>query len=255
MTSQVPYSVPRAQPFYGPPPYAYRGCPQLIVLFRSSEEAIRELVPEPMVPNADDLAFLMIGSMVTDEFGTYDEAILAVPASAGGVQGNHVVFHFVSTDKPMAAGREIMGWPKKLAELDWRAEGDAVTASCTRDGQPLIRARGEMDGSIDPSALPLSPTWLNLKVIPSVLPDAPPDVAQLTGVTLTDLKVEEARGGRASLELSSTATDPVSRLEVHEVVGAVVCRLSFDLPAGFVAHDYLGAGALAPALTGVGDAS
>lgn len=239
MSADIPYSLPRAASTYGPPPYAYRSCPQLIVVFRSSTEAIRSLVPEPLVPNPDDLAFLMIGTMRTDEFGDYNESIVAVPSALGDQIGNHVVFHHLDAEKPMVAGREIMGWPKRLAEIEWSEQGGRVTATASRDGHTLIRATAELSGLALPEDLTLSPTWLNLKVIPSVVDGAPPDVAQITATTLRDIGITEARRGSATLQFASTAADPVGRLEVHEVVGAVHAELSFDLPGGAVLHDYL----------------
>jgi acetoacetate decarboxylase len=237
--TDIPFSIPRSRPLYGPPPYAYRGCPQLIVVFRSSTEALRELVPTPMTPNPDDLAFLMIGTMVTDEFGTYREAIVAVPSTVNGVTGNHVVFHYVEDDKPMAAGRELMGWPKKLGDIRWTATERHVAATCERAGVTLIRASASLLGPASQEQLQLNPTWLNLKVIPSVVEGAPPDVAQITAMTLRDIGIEDAHAGPAELDFSSTADDPLEMLDVHEVIGGVFCRLSFDLPGGTVAHDYL----------------
>jgi acetoacetate decarboxylase len=235
----LPYSLPMAAPTYGRPPYAYRRCPQLIVVFRSTTAAIRALVPEPLVPNGDDLAFLMIGTMRTDEFGDYNESIVAVPAALGDRVGNHVVFHHVEADDPMVAGREIYGWPKRFAEIRWSEAAGRVTATATRGGVALVRATADLEGPARPEDLALSPTWLNLKVIPSVGDGAPPDVAQITSMTLLDLKVDGAHRGPATLEFSSTAADPVGRLEVHDVLGAIHARLSFDLPAGEVVHDYL----------------
>ena len=239
MHPELPYSIPRSRPLYGPPPYAYRECPQLIVVFRSSETALRELVPVPITPNAHDLAFLMIGSMVTDEFGTYNEAIVAVPSSVNGIGGNHVVFHYVEGDRPMAAGREIMGWPKKFGDIRWTSGDGRVEASCAREGSTLIRAGAELVGPARPEDLQLDPTWLNLKVIPSVVDGAPPDVAQITAMTLLDVSVADAQAGPATIEFSSTADDRLEALEIHEVIGGIFCRLSFDLPGGSVAHDYL----------------
>lgn len=243
MPADIPYSLPRVAPTYGKPPYAYRSCPQLIVVFRSSTEAIRTLVPYPLVPNPDDLAFLMIGTMRTDEFGDYNESIVAVPTTLGDRVGNHVVFHHVDAEKPMVAGREIAGWPKRLAEVEWSEEDDRVTATTIRDGSTLIRATAQMVEPARPEDLTLSPTWLNLKVIPSVVDGAPPDVAQISATTLLDVTIAEARRGTATLEFASTAADPVGRLEVHEVIGAVHAELSFDLPGGEVLHDYLTTGA------------
>jgi acetoacetate decarboxylase len=239
VSGDIPYSLPRPAPTYGRPPYAYRRCPQLLVVFRSSEASLRALVPEPLTPNSDDLAFLMIGTMRTDEFGDYSESILAVPAGVGEHLGNFVVFHHVDAEKPMVAGREIMGWPKRLGEVTWAEEAGRITGTATRDGVALVRAVAELAGPARPEDLTLSPTWLNLKVIPSVADGAPPDVAEITATTLRDVEVAEARRGTATLELASTAADPVGRLEVHEVVGAVHALLSFDLPGGEVVHDYL----------------
>jgi len=237
--SDLPYSLPRPGPTYGPPPYAYRSCPQLIVVFRSSAGAIRALVPEPLVPNDHDLAFLMIGTMRTDEFGDYSESIIAVPAAFDGITGNFVVFHHVDAEKPMVAGREIMGWPKRLAAVSWSESEGRLEATASRDGTALVRATAELMEPAGPEDLTLSPTWLNLKLIPSVADGARPDVAQITATTLLDVSADAGRRGRATLELTSTASDPVSRLEVHEVVGAVHAELSFDLPGGEVVHDYL----------------
>jgi acetoacetate decarboxylase len=248
--SDLPFSIPRTRPLYGPPPYAYRGCPQLIVVFRSSGSAIRRLVPEPLEPNADDVAFLMIGSMVTDEFGTYGEAIVAIPSRIGEVTGSHVVFHYVEGDKPMAAGRELMGWPKKAGDIEWAEAGGRVTATCARDGESLIAATAELVQPAADEDLQLDPTWLNLRVIPSAGGDGRPDIAQITATTLRDITVEDARKGPASIRLGSTATDPLEMLDVHEVVGAVFCRLSFDLPGAEVVHDYLSAPAGASAAAG-----
>jgi acetoacetate decarboxylase len=221
-------------------------------VFRSSAETLRALVPEPLMPNPHDLAFLMIGSMLTDEFGDYAESIVAVPSSLGARSGNHVVFHHVDAEKPMIAGREIMGWPKRFGEVRWSEENGRIDASTTRDGRTLIRATAEMVGPAGPEHLTLSPTWLNLKLIPSADGGSVPDVAQITDTTLLDVAVADARHGTATLEFESTADDPVGGLEVDEVIGAVHALLSFDLPGAEVVHDYLtGQTTSVPAAAGV----
>ena len=262
MSAEMPYSLPRVAPSYGAPPYAYRRCPELIVVFRSSAETLRALVPEPLEPNPSDLAFLMIGSMLTDEFGAYAESIVAVPSTLGARSGNHVVFHHVNAEKPMIAGREIMGWPKRLGDVRWSEDNGRIEASTTRDGRTLIRATADMVGPAGPEHLALFPTWLNLKLIPSADGGAVPDVAQITDTTLLDVSVAEARYGTATLEFESTADDPVGRLEVNEVLGAVHALLSFDLPGAEVVHDYLAgrpasvpAGAAVALLGAAGDSS
>ena len=237
------YSIPAAAPSYGPLPYLYRGCPQLLVPFRTTAEVTRALVPQPLVPNADDLMFLMIGQMNSDEFGVNREAFIAVPASCGRLTGNFAVALYLDDDDAIASGREVWGWPKKAARLRIEEEGGVVTASAERAGVEIIRARLEIAGPADPDQLRFDPTWFNLKLIPSVVPDAPPEVMQITSTTLANVRVLELRAGATTVGFGSAPSDPLAELlEVREDLGGVHLRLDCDLMLGEVVHDYLAAG-------------
>jgi acetoacetate decarboxylase len=238
--TEVAYSIPMATPFYGPPPYLYRGCPQLVVPFLTTPEAARRLVPEPLVPNPDDLMFLMIGQMNSDEFGTNREAFLAVPSSFGAMTGNYAVALYLDNDAAIASGREVWGWPKKAAHFDIEEDDGVLTAAATRDGVEIIRARLEVAGPAEPADLSLNPTWFNLKLIPSIVEGAPPEVMQITSTTLENVRVSDMRRGQASVFLANAEFDPLAELiEVREVLGGVHFRLDCDLTLGEVIHDYL----------------
>lgn len=241
------YSIPVVAPLYGPLPYLYRGCPQLLVPFLTTARAARRLVPKPLVPNPDDLMFLMIGRMDSDEFGTNREAFLAVPSRLGALEGNYAVALFLDNDVAIAAGREVWGWPKKAAEFSGGEEDGVVTATAARDGVEIIRARLEVAGPAEPEDLRLNPTWFNLKLIPSIVPGAPPDVMQLTATTLENVRVSDLRAGAASVAFASTASDPLADLiEVREVLGGMHFLLDCDLTLGEVIHDYLESEPAAP---------
>ncbi|HSJ73684.1 MAG TPA: acetoacetate decarboxylase family protein [Miltoncostaeaceae bacterium] len=236
------YSIPAAAPSYGPTPYLYRGCPQLLVPFRTTAQGARRLVPEPLVPNPHDLMFLMIGEMNSDEFGINREAFLAVPSSFGALGGNYAVALYLDDDAAIASGREVWGWPKKAARFGLAERDGAVTATVTRDRVDIIRARLEIAGPAEPDDLRLDATWFNLKLIPSIVPDASPEVMQITSTTLENVRVSDARRGEASVAFASTASDPLADLiEVRDVVGGVHFVLDCDLVLGEVIHDYLAA--------------
>jgi acetoacetate decarboxylase len=239
------YSVPVVAPSYGPLPYRYRGCPQLLVIFRTAPEVIQKLVPEPLVPNGDDVMFLMIGQMNSDEFGVNCEAFLAVPSSFGALEGNYAVVLYLDNDAAIASGREVWGWPKKAARFGIAEADGVVTATAARGGVEIIRARLEVAGSSPPGDLRLNPTWFNTKLIPSIVPGAPPDVMQITSTTLENVGVSDLRAGEASVAFASAPADPLADLiEVREVLGGVHFLLDCDLMLGEVVHDYLlGAGA------------
>jgi acetoacetate decarboxylase len=238
----LPYSIPVAAPLYGRVPYLYRGCPQLLVPFRTTPQVARGLVPEPLIPNPDDLMFLMIGQMNSDQFGTNREAFLAVPSSFGALEGNYAVALYLDNDAAIASGREVWGWPKKAAHFGITEDDGAVMAMATRDGVEIIRVRLEVAGPAEPKELRLNPTWFNLKLIPSIVPDAPPEVMQITSTTLENVRVSDLRGGQASLAFASTGSDPLADLiEVREVLYGMHFRLDCDLTLGEVIHDYLAA--------------
>jgi acetoacetate decarboxylase len=211
-----------------------------VIPFRTTPQASRRLVPEPLRPNDDDVMFLMIGQMNSDEFGDNREAFLAVPSSFGALSGNYAVVLYLDSGAAIASGREVWGWPKKEAAFRLGERNGIFTASVERGGAEIIGATVEITGPASPSQLELDPTWFNLKLIPSVLPGLPPDVKQITSTTLQNVRVEEVRVGVADLRFQSTPADPLAELiEVREVLPGIHLSLDCDLTLGEVLHDYL----------------
>jgi acetoacetate decarboxylase len=232
-------SLPSAAPYYPRPPFLYRDCPVVVVTARSTPPALRRLVPDPLVPNPDDLVVLVIGRLHNDRLGAYGEAILGVPCALGTRTGTFAVALYLDRPSCIVGGREIWGWPKKDATLRLDMSRGIASAGATRDGVEIIRAEVETTGPAGPTDLRLDPTWFNLKLIPSVTDGGPPDVMQLTETTFGNVGVREARTGVACLGFADTVADPLASLiPVCEVVGGVVLRLDFDLLDGVVVHDY-----------------
>jgi acetoacetate decarboxylase len=234
------FTTPVVSPLYGPLPYAYRGCPQLVVVFRSTARSTARLVPPPLVANEDDLMFVMIGEMHSDEFGTNREAFVAVPVTLGDLRGNFAVVLYLDDVAAVASGREVWGWPKKDASLTRLATDRLVSASASRGGVELIDARLDVAGPAGPDDLRLDPTWFNLKLIPSVEEGAPPDVHQITATTLQNVRIHDPVAGAATLRFGDGPADPLAELiDVREVLGGVAFGLDCDLTLGRVVHDHL----------------
>ena len=243
--STDPYTVPAAAPLYPPPPYTYRDCPLLVVPFVAGPGVVRRLVPPPLEPNPDDIAYIAVGHLHNDRLGSTHEAFVVVPSSDGTRNGNFAVFLYLENDACVTSGREIWGWPKKLAEIAFRDDDAGVAASVCRGGTTLIEAGLADCEDAPPDELALSPVWFNHKIIPSVVEGAPPDVSQVTATTFADLEVRDVRRGRASLRLADTPQDPLAALlGVREILGGHRMTLSFRLLHGEIVHD-----ALAPAGT------
>lgn len=240
MTTDGPYTVPAAAPLYPPPPYTYQDCPLVVVPFVAGPGVVRRLVPEPLEPNDDDIAYIAIGHLHNDKLGSTREAFVVVPSSDGAREGNFAVVLYLENDACVTSGREIWGWPKKLAEVGYEDGEAGVAASVRRGGVTLIEAGlGDMEDAT-PADLALSPVWFNHKIIPSVVEGARPDVSQVTATTFADLQVRDVRRGRSTLRLADTAEDPLaSLLGVREVLDGHRMTLSFRLLNGEVVHDHL----------------
>ena len=237
------YTVPAVSPLYPPPPYRYRDCPLMIVPFVAEPGVTRRLVPEPLQPNPDDVAYVAIGHMHNDRLGSTREAFIVVPSSDGVRSGNYSVFLYLENDACITSGREIWGWPKKLAEISFAEDAHGVRAGVRRGGTELLRA--SLDGLEDASAedLDLSPVWFNQKIIPSVVEGAPPEVSQITATTFEGIEVSDVRRGRARLHLDGTADDPLAGLiGIRQVLDGHRMTMSFRLLHGEIVHDYLSDG-------------
>jgi len=225
-----------------------------VVPFRTAPGVTRGLVPEPLVPNADDLMLMMIGPMHNHALGSTTEAFIAVPASFGDVVGNYAVLLYLEDDSCVTSGREIWGWPKKEASLRFSEADGMVSGAVERNGTELVRLGLELTGDARPGDLDLSPTWFNFKLIPAVSAGAPPAVMQLTATTFQDLVVHEAQRGTGTLAFGNGPADPLADLlPVEEVLGGVYLRrFQLDLVLGEVLYDYLAEGI--PEVTGVATA-
>lgn len=242
MSLETAYTVPSVSPLYPPPPYRYRDCPLMVVPFVAEPGVTRRLVPAPLEPNSDDIAYVAIGHLYNDRLGSTREAFIVVPASDGARTGNYSVFLYLENDACVTSGREIWGWPKKLAEISLAEDADSVRAVVRRGGADLVRAT--LEGLEDASAdeLALSPVWFNQKIIPSVVEGAPPEVSQITATTFEGLEVSDVRRGRGALRLDGTDADALSALiGIREVLPGHRMTLSFRLLHGEIVHDYLAA--------------
>jgi acetoacetate decarboxylase len=173
-------------------------------------------------------------------FGDYTECGQVIPVSFRGETGDYVHAMFLNDGSPIAGGREIWGFPKKLAEPSLRVEKDTLVG--TLDYGPVRIATGTMGykhRTLDPETVKRSlqePNFL-LKIVPHV--DCSVRVCELVRYYLEDLNIKGAWQGPAGLELHDHALAPVAHLPVREVLAAAHILTDLTLGLGEVVHDYL----------------
>ena len=149
---------------------------------------------------------------------------------------------YLDDDPPIAAGREIWGFPKKLASPKLELVKDTLTGTLDYAGQRV--ATGTMtykheNQSRHPAktAASLRKLQVLLKLIPDV--DGKPKIAQLVGLHLTEVTVKGSWSGPARLHLVPHVNAPVADLPVRKVIGGRHFIADLTLPGGTVLHDYM----------------
>ncbi|MHA2119276.1 MAG: acetoacetate decarboxylase family protein [Candidatus Thorarchaeota archaeon] len=208
-------STPLLSPTYPPPPYHYVGAKLFLALFNPPEDAIQDLLPDPLKPSQMPLAGLMFGEMPCKETGTFMETGMLVqcvfdnPETKEEEVGVYFAYNYVDTDVAQAAGREIWGYPRKLADISLRWRGDVITGTAKRDGITLWKAKCRME---DEGAWIDSGPNINTKVIPSVTGKGF-DIAVLTAAYL-EYTVKNGRSGEVEFEIQSGPRDNLDPIKI-----------------------------------------
>jgi acetoacetate decarboxylase len=235
------FAMPLTSPSYPRGPYRFVNREYFIITYRTEPDALRAVVPEPLTFDEPLVKYEFIRMPDSTGFGNYTESGQVIPIMYKGKPGGYVHSMYLDDDAPIAGGREIWGFPKKLAQPVLVAEKDVLLG--TLDYGPVRVATGSM--GYKHTALDLKtvaralaePNFL-LKIIPHV--DCTPRICELVRYHLEEVTLKGAWSGPAALELFEHALAPVARLPVREVMSGVHILADLTLGLGEVVHDYLG---------------
>jgi acetoacetate decarboxylase len=234
------FAMPLTSPAYPPGPYRFVNREFLIITYRTDPAKLRAVVPEPLELDGDVVKYEFIRMPDSTGFGDYTETGQVIPVSFRGRKGGYSHCMFVDDEAPIAGGRELWGFPKKLAAPTLHAETDSLVG--TLDYGPVRIVTGSMGykhkaADLDAVAASLAAPNFLLKIIPHV--DGTPRICELVEYYLEDITVKGAWTGPAALELHPHALAPVADLPVLEVVSGLHILTDLTLGLGKVAFDYL----------------
>jgi acetoacetate decarboxylase len=236
------FAMPLTNPAYSPGPYRFVNREYLIITYLTDAAKLRAVVPEPLEFDAREalVRYEFIRMPDSTGFGDYTESGQVIPVSFRGRKGAYTHCMFLNDEGPIAGGRELWGFPKKLGAPSLQTEVDTLVGKL--DYGPVRVATGTMGykhRQADFAAVEASleaPNFL-LKVIPHV--DGSPRICELVQYHLEDVMLKGAWTGPAALALTPHALAPVAELPVLEVVLAVHIVADLTLGLGEVVHDYL----------------
>lgn len=232
--------MPLHSPAYPPGPYRFVNREYLIITYRTDRAALEKVVPKPLEIIDPLVKYEFIRMPDSTGFGDYTESGQVIPVSFAGMKGGYVHAMFLDDDPPIAGGRELWGFPKKLAAPTLRVAHDTLLG--TLDYGPVRIATGSMGykhRAMDPEAAlrALGEPGFLLKVIPHV--DGSPRICEIVRFRLGDIELKGAWTGPAALQLHPHALAPLSDLPVLEVISGVHLLADLTLNLGEVVHDYL----------------
>jgi acetoacetate decarboxylase len=234
------FAMPLTSPAFPPGPYRFVNREFLIVTYRTDLDALRAVVPEPLQITEPIVKYEFIRMPDSTGFGDYTESGQVIPVTFEGVAGGYVHSMYLNDEAPIAGGRELWGFPKKLAAPTLSAETDTLIGTLNYGSVRVATATmGYKHRTLDAAAVRagmLTPNYL-LKIIPHV--DGSARICELVRYYLEDVTVKGAWTGPAALELAHHALAPVAQLPVLEVISGTHILSDMTLGLGTVIHDYL----------------
>lgn len=234
------YSMPLNNPSYPKGPYRFFNREFFVVTYRTDLAALQKLVPEPLKVVDPIVKYEFIRMPDSTGFGDYTETGQVIPVELNGVKGGYVHSMYLDDEAPIAGGRELWGFPKKLAKPAFRVESDTLVGTLHYGSVLCASATmGYKYEALDLDAVHkslLAPNWM-IKIIPHV--DGSARVCELVEYYLENLTVKEAWTGPGALGLFPHALCDVAKLPVLEVVSATHFRCDLTLGLGKVVFDYL----------------
>ena len=234
------FAMPLTSPAYPKGPYRFVDREFLIITYRTDLDALKRLVPEPLVVEEPMVKFEFIRMPNSTGFGDYTESGQVIPVSFQGRKGGYTHCMFLDDHPPIAGGRELWGFPKKRATPKIEVESDVLVGTLHYGSVLCASATmGYKHRPVDHDAVLKSmkaPNFI-LKIIPHV--DGSPRICELVRFSLEEITLKEAWTGPAALGLFPHALADVARLPVREVISALHFKADLTLGLGSVAFDYL----------------
>ncbi len=236
----VGYGIPSDAPLYGKPPYHYRDLEKMTITYETDAEVVADILPEGLEVPDTATANLVFVRYPFSTFGPYLETILAVGCLWEGKPSGFVAHIVVDTDPPQAGGREIWGFPKKIAHVTMDMEADLIIGTMERPrGNRICTAVMRADDPVEVGPPPAGGGGsMSLRVIPNTDGSDDPSLMELIQHRGTS-ETKYAYSGTGFVDYNSKSTlDPWHRFTVNKVLGARYEVGDMILPGGKVVKTY-----------------
>jgi acetoacetate decarboxylase len=213
----------------------FYGAQMLTVLWETKPEIVAKLLPPPLEEAEHPIVVAFVANYPSTNFDVvYKESALFLRAVHKGEEGSYCLSMPVTNDIAMAGGREVFGFPKKMADIHFKQEGESVEGWTERRNVRFMEVRAKLTGKFnDAKALEtlmsngteedgsMKAIAYNFKHFPSPERGGTFDFSPRLVRQETLLKPKEMQFGEAEIILKHSDYDPWAEVEVVKVLGAI----------------------------------
>lgn len=185
--------------------------------------AVREWLPPAVRFASPPRATLFLADYPDTSFGVaYRECGLLLHVRYLRRAYLHCPWMVVDDDTALILGRDLLGFPKKLARIDVSFDGSGAAGIVERRGVELVRLEGATDEDLE-DARPFPESLLNARGVPGVAPGL---LLRMT----PEQAVHRARRFSGRLTIGSSDVDPLDRLGLPAEVEGIEAILDMSHP-------------------------
>jgi acetoacetate decarboxylase len=246
---------PVFSPPYPPLPHHFSDVHTIQILCKAPKGAIKRALARPLEPVGDGDLFVLLLAWTPDVekqgYNVHEIAINA-PVQWDDKVGNTTLIEYIDSDMGLLAGREIYGWPKKMAEITWSktATGWMIIANKMKDqgSVPLMKIEYKISDSTPDVKWPdMGPVLLVRRIPPASF-----STPSLNQIVCVGCNIPEASGsplearpglkdtkGFATVQFFDGPHDPLTFLGPTKVLDAKMSIMEGEMPLGLGLGDVL----------------
>jgi len=209
----------------------FYGAEMLTVYFETTPEVMERLLPPPLKPAMFPIGGAFVANYPKTNFGvTYLESALFLLAQYNGEEGAFCLAMPVTNDMALIGGREVFGYPKKMANIHMKRDGENAEGWTERHNTRFFEVKARLTGRFNDEAAQQMITErmasnmdlvvYNFKYFPAPSRDGFDYNPRLIR-EVVEMRPNSVEMGSAELVFRSSEHDPWGDVEVRRVLGAV----------------------------------
>src|SRR3979490_785995 len=132
------FAMPLTNPAFPCGPYRFRAREYYVITYPTDPDALRAVIPAPLQMAEPIVKYEFIRMPDSTGFGDYAESGQVIPVASQGKAGSYVHAMYLDDGAPLAGGRELWGFPKKLASPKLSIEKDTLLGVLRYGPAPVV---------------------------------------------------------------------------------------------------------------------